>query len=443
MVGFIEHSRKPDGSGCARTRQAAVMLPLSINPALGALEGPSVRRLAVRVTSDTLRQVRGGHPWIYADSITSISDGGRPGDLAVVFDRDRSFAAIGLFDPDSTIRVKVLHVGSAVPIDVAWWTACLSAARERRRPFLDDPGAEQLAYRIVNGENDGLAGLVVDRYADVLVVKLYSAAWFAHLRPIVDVLADLTSCSAVVLRLARSVQRGETHQLRDGDVIAGTLRPGPVPFLEHGLRFEADVRTGQKTGWFLDQRANRARVGALSANADVLDLFCATGGFSVHAAAGGARSVVSIDQSVPTLAAAEHNMALNRADAAVSRCEHSTRAGDAFEVMAALGREHRHFGLVVVDPPSFAQRQADVDGALRAYRRLTSLAVALVEAGGVLVQASCSSRVSAPAFYDTVVEAARSARRPLVEIERTGHDLDHPIGFVHGEYLKAGFWRVP
>jgi 23S rRNA (cytosine1962-C5)-methyltransferase len=419
----------------------------SISPVLAAIDEPNSRRLAVRITNDALRQVRGGHPWIYADSITSITDGGRPGDLAVIFDRDRSFAAIGLFDPDSPIRVKVLHVGSAVPIDVEWWRARCADALRRRHVFVDDVQADRLAYRIINGENDGFAGMVVDRYADVLVVKLYSNAWFAHLRVILGVLTALTSTSAVVLRLARNVQRQGPQRspnvLGDGDVVVGSLPDAPVRFLEHDLVFDADVRTGQKTGWFLDQRTNRARVGSMSDGADVLDVFCSTGGFGVHAAAGRARSVTSVDQSAPTLAAAAHNMSINRSNPAVSGCEHVTRGGDAFDVMATLGRDHRRFGIVVIDPPSFAQRQADVEGALRAYRRLTTLAVALVERDGVLVQASCSSRVTAEAFYDAVTAAARSAGRPLVEIERTGHDVDHPVRFVHGAYLKAGFWRVP
>ena len=165
--------------------------------------------------------------------------------------------------------------------------------------FTDDPDAARLGYRIVNGENDGLPGLIVDRYADVLVVKLYTAALFPVLRAIVTQLIDLTSCGAVVLRLARIVQRGETFGFTDGDVIAGALDDAPVVFVESGLEFEADVRRGQKTGWFLDQRANRITVGSIAAGQDVLDVFCATGGFSVHAAAGGARSVHSVDLSGP------------------------------------------------------------------------------------------------------------------------------------------------
>jgi 23S rRNA (cytosine1962-C5)-methyltransferase len=160
------------------------------------------------------------------------------------------------------------------------------------------------------------------------------------------------------------------------------------------------------------------------------------------AAAGGARTVHAVDLSAPTLAAAERNMALNEQLDAVRNCRFTTEVGDAFEVMVQLARAGRDYDIVVVDPPSFAQRQANVEGALRAYTRLTHLALRLVRPGGVLMQASCSSRVTPAQFFDTVLDAAEAAGRPLREIERTGHDTDHPIGFKEAEYLKAGFWTV-
>ncbi|MET0911242.1 MAG: class I SAM-dependent rRNA methyltransferase [Ilumatobacteraceae bacterium] len=418
-----------------------------ISPALGALRAPAARRLAVRVTPDALRHVRAGHPWVFGDSITSITggdgSGGRAGDLAVVFDANRNFAAIGFYDPASPMRIKILHAGAPATIDAGWWRAAFDRALELRRPFTDRPDADRLGYRVVNGENDGLPGLIVDRYAGVLVVKLYTPALFAHLPAIVEQLIGATGCETVVLRMARTVQRGDTQGLADGDVVAGELTDPAVVFVESGLEFEADVRRGQKTGWFLDQRANRVTVGSMSAGRDVLDVFAAGGGFSVHAAAGGARSVHSVDLSAPTLAAAVRNMERNRSLDAVRACAHTVQVGDAFEVMAELARADRRFGIVVVDPPSFAQRQSSIDAAVRAYTRLTHLAVRLVEPDGVLVQASCSSRVTPELFFDTVEAAARSAGRPLTNVLRTGHDIDHPVGFAHGEYLKAGFWTVP
>jgi 23S rRNA (cytosine1962-C5)-methyltransferase len=402
----------------------------------------SDKRLAVRVTPDALRHIKARHPWVFEESVTSISHEATAGDLAVVFDNDRKFVALALYDPDSPIQFRVIHVGRPVPIDDAWWRATITTALAKRDRFTSDPDADRLAYRIVNGESDGLGGMVVDRYASVLVVKLYSAVWFPHLATLTRALLDATRCEAVVLRLARNLQTRETFGLSDGDVIAGRLPDGPVEFVEAGLRFEADVRTGQKTGHFLDQRANRIRVGALAADRNVLDVFASTGGFSVHAAAGGARTVHAVDLSAPTLAAAERNMALNEQLDAVRRCRFTTEVGDAFEVMVQLARAGRVYDIVVVDPPSFAQRQANVEGALRAYTRLTHLALRLVRPGGVLMQASCSSRVTPTQFFATVLDAAEAAGRPLREIERTGHDTDHPIGFKEGEDLKAGFWTV-
>ncbi len=403
---------------------------------------PGEKRLAVRVTPDALRHIRSGHPWVFEESVTSISHEAAAGDLAVIFDNDRKFVALALYDPDSPIQFRILHVGKPTPIDDGWWHSTIRAALELREPLTSDPDAAHLAYRVLNGENDGVSGLVVDRYADVLVVKLYSAVWFSHLVTVVAALLETTGCSGVVLRLARNLQTRDTFGLDDGDVIAGHVPDGTVRFVEVGLHFDADVRAGQKTGHFLDQRANRVRVREMSAGLDVFDVFASTGGFSVHAAAGGARSVHAVDLSAPTLAAAEHNMALNSELPAVAACTFTTEVGDAFEVMARLARAGSTYDLVIVDPPSFAQRQANVEGALRAYTRLTHLALRLVRPGGILMQASCSSRVNAERFFATVLDAADAAGRTLTEIERTGHDVDHPVAFREGAYLKAGFWQV-
>ena len=403
---------------------------------------PSEKRLAARVTPDALRHIRSGHPWVFEESVTSISHEATAGDLAVIFDNDRKFVALALYDPDSPIQFRIIHVGKPTPIDADWWHATIRRAVDIRGPFTAAADADQLAYRVLNGENDGVSGLIVDRYADVLVIKLYSAVWFPHLVKLVNALLDVTGCSAAVLRLARNLQVRETFGLTDGDVIAGNVADGPVRFLEAGLAFDAHVRVGQKTGHFLDQRANRIRVGEMAAGRDVLDVFASTGGFSVHAAAGGAQSVHAVDLSAPTIAAAEHNMALNEGLDAVKSCTFTTEVGDAFEVMVNLARAGGTYDLVIVDPPSFAQRQANVDGALRAYTRLTHLALRLVRPGGTLMQASCSSRVSTEQFFDTVLDAAVAAGRSLTEIARTGHDIDHPVNFREGAYLKAGFWRV-
>lgn len=404
------------------------------------MSGTERRRVAVRVTPDALRQLRGGHPWVYDAAITSVSHDGEAGDLAVVFDSSRRFAAIGLWDPHSPIRVKVLHAGRPRTIDRAWFADRIRDAAARRAAVAAD--GTTTGYRVVHGENDGLPALVVDRYDTSLVVKIYSAAWFSHLDDVLAALLDELTPDRVVLRLARNVAPHAPAGSADGTTVHGPAPTAPQLFTENGLVFEADLVHGQKTGQFLDQRENRARVGTLAGGAAVLDVFSGTGGFSVHAASGGAGEVHLVDLAAPALATARRNLGHNAHLPAVAACRATTTAGDGFDVMADLARRGRRYGVVVVDPPSFAAKQADVKPALRAYARLTRLAVALVERGGVLVQASCSSRVTDEAFFTTVVEAAARARADLHEITRTGHGADHPVGFPQGAYLKALFARV-
>jgi 23S rRNA (cytosine1962-C5)-methyltransferase len=215
-----------------------------------------------------------------------------------------------------------------------------------------------------------------------------------------------------------------------------------VLFHENGLVFEADVVHGQKTGHFLDQRDNRALVGSMSAGMRVLDVFAATGGFGIYAAAGGATRVTSVDQSAPTLAVAERNFAHNASLPNVRHCEHDVMIGDAYEVMDRLIQRRKHYDIVVVDPPAFAQRKTNVDRALHAYGQLTQRAVQLTRPDGLLVQASCSSRVTEEQFYATLRASAQRIGFDLVELRRTGHAPDHPVTFAQGGYLKALFARV-
>lgn len=404
-------------------------------------------RLAVRLTPDALRHVRRGHPWIFDGSISSVRGGrhgdgtGEPGDLAVVFDDRRRFVAVGLWDPESPIRIKVLHTGAPRPVDGSLWRDRLRLAAVRRSGLRADPTTT--AWRELHGEDDAMPGVVLDRYGDVLVLKLYSSAWLAHLDGLLDVIEESHGPSAVVLRLSRGVASAcSAAGIGDGVVLRGEAPPELVAFREHGLRFSAEVRHGQKTGWFLDQRDNRRRVTELAGGARVLDVFCAGGGFTVHAAAGGASSVHSVDISRHAVADAARHLDLNRSVGAVARARHRGTVGDAFEVMAALGRAAERHDLVVVDPPSFASRQRDVPGALRAYERLAALAVDVVASGGTLVQASCSSRVSAEDFERAVVSGAtRSGTRLEIE-RRTAQPVDHPVAIPERAYLSAVFARV-
>lgn len=409
---------------------------------LARIPGPSERRIAVRVTPAAERALKRGHPWLFAGSIREQSREGAPGDLAVVFDRRGRFLAVGLYDPSSSIRVRLLQHHEPAPIDRHWFYARLAAAHQRRAPLR---ASDTDGYRVVHGESDGLPALVVDRYAGTLALKLYTAAWIPHLRDVLPALLDVVPAERVVLRLGRAVREDPVHLhgLDEGVILHGPPLEEALIFREHGLRFEVDPVRGQKTGFFLDQRENRRRVERLAAGKRSLNVFAYTGAFSVYAARGGAPSALSLDQSAPALEAAARNFARNRDHPAVAAADHQVLAGDAFEALAAMAERGRRFELVIVDPPAFATRRAEVAGALAAYRRLVHLALGVLSPGGTLVMASCSRPVAREAFFDAVHRAAAEARRPLQEIERTGHPLDHPTDFAEGRYLKCLFATAP
>lgn len=403
---------------------------------LSHLPRPSAKRIAVHVKPAAERALRQGHPWLFEGGIRKQSRDGRPGDLAVVFDKKDRFLAIGLYDPTSQIRIKVLQANKPVSINNDWFMTGLESAFKLRQP-LNTPHTN--GYRLVHGENDGLPGLIVDRYADTFVLKLYTSAWIPHLHHVLPFLQARTE--RIVLRLSRNVQ-AETQSLYglfDGQILYGEQGSSSIIFTENGLRFKADVIHGHKTGFFFDQRDNRMEVRQLAGDQTVLDVFAYSGGFSLYAAAGGAAHVTSVDVSDQALIAARHNFALNRDNQQVIQSTHETITGDAFEVLERLQRQRRRFGLVIIDPPAFAKRQDEIDGALHAYARLAELGSQLVERNGTLVMASCSSRVSADAFFQTVIH---STQRPLTIIQQTSHALDHPIGFPQGAYLKCLFASI-
>ncbi len=405
------------------------------------------RRIALRVTPPAERAIRDGHPWLFADSITRQSHEGSAGDLAVVFNRKGKFMAIGLYDPDSAIRVRILHQGKPVTIDDVWFQERLTAALNIRRP-LEESRTD--GYRLVHGENDGLPGLIIDRYASVYVIKLYTAAWIPHLRTVLDTLRlvgpkSKVAAQRVILRLSRMVQaqKEALHGLEEGALLAGPVFDGRSPFQENGIQFEADVLHGQKTGFFLDQRDNRAMVEGLANGRSVLNLFAYTGGFSLYAARGGATKVVSVDSSRPALETAVSHFQLNGHNAAIAAATHAIIVGDVFDVLRDMEQQGMQFGMVIIDPPSFAKKKSERDAALRAYERLIVMGLAVLRSGGVLVAASCSSQILADEFFALVHKVGMKNGRYLQEINRTTHAIDHPIGYPEGAYLKCLFATAP
>jgi 23S rRNA (cytosine1962-C5)-methyltransferase len=402
------------------------------------METVPIPRLRLRVTATAETIIRSGHPWLFADSIREENRAGRLGELAVIFDRNDRFLAIGLFDPESPIRVRVLHTGKPATIDTAWWQGRLQQTLARREGWFD---AQTNGYRCIHGESDGWPGLVLDRYDRTFVLKCYTAAWLPRLDEVVGCIRAALHPQRLVLRLSRNIQAPakERNHRDDGQLLLGEKPDDPVTFLESGLRFEADVLRGQKTGFFLDQRENRRHVESLARGRDVLNAFSFSGGFSLYAARGGATSVTDLDLSEHALAAARRNFALNQAVPAVAACRHDCVRADALEWLAA--RPVRKFDLIVLDPPSLAKREAERARAIGAYRRLNADALRWLAPGGVLVAASCSAHVSTEEFFGAVRQAARESGRPFTDCQTTGHALDHPATFPEAQYLKALYLR--
>lgn len=399
----------------------------------------SPARLRLRVTATAESILRSGHPWLFAESVREQNRAGRAGELAVIYDRKDQFLAIGLFDPESPIRVRILHAGKPQTLDAAWWHRHLEAALAKRRGLFDE---RTTGFRWINGESDGWPGLVLDRYDTTLVVKLYSAIWLPRLDEVVALIREALKPERLVLRLSRNIQETAEREFRrrDGQILAGAPVNNPVVFVENGIRFEAEVVRGQKTGFFLDQRENRQRVESLAEGREVLNAFSFSGGFSLFAARGGARSVTDLDISAHALASAQRNFALNRGDRRVAACRHEMIQADAFEWLA--GAPQRAFDLIILDPPSLAKREIERAGAIQAYEQLAAHGLQHLRANGILAAASCSAHVTAEEFFEAVRQAARASRRRFTEMETTRHAPDHHATFKEAEYLKCIYLQL-
>ncbi len=394
-------------------------------------------RIAIKVKPSVEKIVRQEHPWIFDQGITAEKGDGQVGNLAIIFSNKKNkFLALGLYDPFSPIRIKLLQFKKGATINEGWFREKIATAYQNRLPLLE---TDTNSYRLIYGENDGLPSFIADVYADVLVVKLYSLIWLPYLKMIFPILLETSKCNTLVLRLSRSVEKEKRHLhgLYDGQILFGSLQNEVVIFREHGVLFSANVIHGHKTGYFLDHRHNRRKVGQLAKGKTVLDVFAYAGGFSVHALAGGAKSVLSLDISAKALEMAVQNADLNHKSE-----HHHILAADAFEGLKDLASQRKQFDIVVIDPPSFAKQSSEVSKAIHAYGQLTKLGIPLVAKNGILVMASCSSRVSAAVFFETVEEVLRGSNRSFRELERTFHDIDHPIGFKEGAYLKCIYYKM-
>lgn len=393
------------------------------------------KRLAVKLNAKGEQFVVKGHPWVFSDNIVKINDNAQSGDLAIIFGKNKNrVIGLGLYDANSPIRIKMLHSSTEkAKINADFFQQKIEKAFKKRTDLLK---TNTNSYRLLFGENDGFPGLIADVYAEVLVVKIYSEIWLPYLQSILPSLQTTSNVKTVVIRLSRSLEQSKAHDLKNGEVVFGTLENEVVNFVEHNVNFSANVIKGHKTGYFLDHRANRKQVGEWSKGKTVLDVFSYAGGFSVHALYNDAKEVTSLDISKQALEIAVENGKLN-----VYKGIHKTIAGDAFEELKKLIKNKVTFDVVVIDPPSFAKQASEIDLAKKKYAQLAELGEKLTAKNGLLVLASCSSRVLSQAFLDINSQTLAKVNRPYKIELKTQHDIDHPISFPEGAYLKCAYYR--
>ena len=381
------------------------------------------------------RHLRAGHPWVFRKAVEKLPR--IPPGSVVDLTEGGKFVARGYFDPLSPIAVRVLTRDSREAIDGDFFRRRVRTAWELRERLLDRTDTD--SFRLIHGEADGLPGVVADLYAGTVVLKLYSAGLTPVRGMLVDALRGLPGVRAVLGRDQLAGEEGDED--RPGARLLWGVEPAdPVLILERGVRFGVDVRRGQKTGFFLDQRENRALLRRPSRGASVLNCFSYSGGFSVNAALGGASRVFSVDQDADAIALARENFARNGLDPNA----HDFLAADVFTLLSSFREEGRRFDVVILDPPAFAKSQRAVEAAIDGYASLNRQALEVVAPGGLLVTASCSARVTPEAFEGAVKEAGFKAGVDLTLVEERYQPPDHPIRlqFPEGRYLKFLVMRV-
>jgi 23S rRNA (cytosine1962-C5)-methyltransferase len=378
------------------------------------------------------KSLRRRHPWIFSGAIDKVVGKPGPGDTVSIKDASGKLHGKAAYSAKSQIRARVWTFDAEEEVDAGFFRARLQRALALREAL---PARRHTnALRLVHGESDGLPGLVVDRYADVLVAQFLAAGVERWRDPILDALSELSAAEAIFERSDAEVRKLEALPARVG-FARGNRNASRCPIVEYGLNFRVDVEQGQKTGFFLDQRENRQRVRELAAGREVLDGFCYTGGFSIAALAGGARRVTAIESSAPALEVARDNLSANPLDGGKIDFVH----GDIFKELRALRDRGASFQMVVLDPPKFAPTAAQARNAARAYKDINLLAFKLLAPGGLLATFSCSGGVSAELFQSIVAGAALDAGADAKIIERFSAAADHPVAldFPEGEYLKG------
>ena len=377
------------------------------------------------------------HPWIYSGAVGQVNGNPQAGDTVEVRNASGDWLGRAAYSPASQIRARLWTWDADEAVDEDYFRVRIEKALVLRQAVIS-PG-ETDSYRLIHGESDGLPGLVVDRYADWLVVQILSAGIEPHRDLLVGLLADLTGVENIYERSDVDVRQLEGLPDRTG-VLRGAPPPNPLWIHEHGLTFAVDLATGQKTGFYLDQRANRRRVGQLAAGRSVLNCFSYSGGFSLYALQGGAASVLSVDASAEALELGRQNLATNTLPAEKAEW----LQGDVFHVLRELRDRARKFDLIVLDPPKFAPTAAQAEKAARGYKDINLLAFKLLNPGGLLATFSCSGGISAELFQKIVAGAAldASVNARILDLLRQGADHPVALNFPEGAYLKGIICQV-
>jgi 23S rRNA (cytosine1962-C5)-methyltransferase len=384
------------------------------------------------------RSLQRRHPWIYDTAIGRIKGSPASGETVAVRSHDGRWLAWAAYSPASTLRARCWSFEESDRIDADWLAARVHEAVARRAHL----ATASDALRLVFGEADSLPGLIADRYAGQLVVQFQAAGVEAHREALLDALVAATGCADVYDRSDSAGRTREGLPALQG-VARGTEPQARIGIREHGRRFWVDVRSGHKTGWYIDQCDNRELASLLAARAraqlgrsvGALNCFCYTGGFSVALAGGGAQAVLSIDSSAEALALARENWRLNGLDEAAGQWQ----AANVFEALRALRAEGRSFELIVLDPPKFAASHHHVDRAARAYKDINLSALRLLARGGYLLTFSCSGAIGVDLFQKIVAGAVIDAGAETLMLRRLAAGEDHPLRMTHpeGEYLKG------
>lgn len=390
----------------------------------------------VHLRPDKERPVQQRHPWIFSGAVANVAGYVGRGDAVDVVDARGEWLARGTWSSNSQIRVRLYTWDAAEPIDNDLLRRRIQRAVVARRQL--PPNGDTDATRLIFGESDGLPGLIVDQYAGFLIVQLLTQGAVAHSAAITNLLAEIVQPLGIYERSDAEVREKEGLPPAEG-VLWGEAPPSQLMIRQDGLGFLVDLAGGQKTGFYLDQAINRARVAAYCGDRDVLDCFCYTGGFSVYAARAGAAQITAVDASEPAIAGLRANLALNDLQTPLEAID-----GDVFKQLREYRHDGRQFDVVILDPPKFAHSNQQLERATRGYKDINLIAMQILRPGGILATFSCSGLVSNDLFQKVVFAAAVDARRDVQVVERLGQAPDHPLllTFPEGEYLKGMICRV-